>query len=124
MKANRKVQKDLIERALSTAKANLLEIEKRTDLTEDEKVSRVNKIMAATCAGVAVQPIPFADFFILTPLQAYMGTRIATIRGVPVSESYAQEVLLEIASVFASGLAFSLARCFFSLSLFSRRSSS
>jgi uncharacterized protein (DUF697 family) len=60
--------------------------------------------MAASCAGVAVQPIPFADFFVLTPLQAYMGTRIAAIRGIPITDSKAKEIILEIASLVGLGL--------------------
>lgn len=75
------------------------EIEKRTDLTSEEKVSRITHITCAACAGVAVQPIPFADIFILTPIQAYMGSRIAAIRGVPVSESEASTIIKEILGV-------------------------
>jgi uncharacterized protein (DUF697 family) len=54
---------------------------------------------------VAIQPIPFADIFILTPIQAYMGTRIAAIRGVPVSESEASDVIKEILGVIGMGVA-------------------
>ena len=68
-------------------KANVTEIEYRDDLSDDEKVKRITHIACAACAGIAVQPIPFADIFILTPTQAYFGSRIGAIRGVPVSES-------------------------------------
>ena len=60
-------------------------IEERTDLSDGQKVTRIINITASVCAGVATQPIPFADIFILTPIQAFMGTRIAAVRGVPVS---------------------------------------
>ena len=83
----------------------IFEIEKRTDLTTEEKVSRITHITCATCAGVAVQPIPFADIFILTPIQAYMGSRIAAIRGVPVSESEASTIIKEILGVIGMGFA-------------------
>lgn len=89
---------------LEKLKSELLEIEDRTDLSPDEKVRQVTHISCATCAGIAIQPIPFADIFILTPIQIYMGTRIAAIRGVPVSEAEAEEVLKEI--VGAIGLGF------------------
>ena len=84
-------------------KSEIFEIEKRSDLTTEEKVSRITHITCATCAGVAVQPIPFADIFILTPIQAYMGSRIAAIRGVPVSESEASTIIKEILGVIGMG---------------------
>lgn len=89
---------------LGKLKSELLEIESRSDLTQDEKVRQVTHISCASCAGIAIQPIPFADIFILTPVQIYMGSRIAAIRGVPVSESEAETVLKEI--VAALGLGF------------------
>lgn len=92
---------DLIDRV----KRQIFEIEERTDLTTEEKVSRITHITCATCAGVAVQPIPFADIFILTPIQAYMGTRIAAIHGVPVSESEAADIIKEILGVIGMGFA-------------------
>lgn len=84
-------------------KREIFEIEKRTDLSAEEKVSRITHITCATCAGVAVQPIPFADIFILTPIQAYMGSRIAAIRGVPISESEASTIIKEILGVIGMG---------------------
>lgn len=83
----------------------IFDIEERTDLTTGEKVSQITHITCATCAGVAIQPIPFADIFILTPIQAYMGSRIAAIRGVPVSESEAADVIKEILGVIGMGFA-------------------
>ncbi len=88
----------------SSAKEKLFSVENDDSLTDDEKVSKMIKITSAVCAGIAIQPIPFADFFILTPIQAFMGTRIASIRGVPVSESEAKDIIVEIASVVGLGL--------------------
>ena len=36
-------------------------IEKSTNLTPDEKVNRIIGTTSALCAGIAIQPIPFAD---------------------------------------------------------------
>lgn len=83
--------------------SEIFDIEKRTDLTIDQKVSQITHIACATCAGVAIQPIPFADILILTPIQAYMGSRIAAIRGVPVSESEASDLIKEILGVIGMG---------------------
>ncbi len=78
--------KQLVAKARNRINREVLDIEKRTDLTDDQKVSRIITIFSTTCAAIAVQPIPFADFFILTPLQAFMGTRISAIRGMPLGE--------------------------------------
>lgn len=79
-------------------------IEERDDLTDDQKVHQIIIVFSSICAGVAIQPIPFADVFILTPIQAYMGTRISAIRGMPLSEKEVGEVLKEIAGVVGLGL--------------------
>lgn len=78
-------------------------IEKRDNLSDDQKVNQITIVFSSICAGVAIQPIPFADIFVLTPIQAYMGTRISAIRGMPLSEKEVGEVLKEIAG--AVGLA-------------------
>lgn len=82
----------------------LLEIENREDLTDDQKVNRVRHVTCAVCAGFAVQPIPFADIFVLTPIQALGGTKIATIRGVKIAEQGVGEIIKEIAGVVGLGL--------------------
>ena len=51
------------------------------NISPDEKVDKLLLRFAAICGAVAVQPIPFADIFILTPIQLYMGTLIAEARG-------------------------------------------
>jgi len=90
---------------LDTLKNEVTEIEHRTNLTTKDKVSRITHICCATCAGVAIQPIPFADILLLTPIQAYMGSRIAAIRGVPVSEADIAQTLKELGGVIGVGFA-------------------
>jgi len=85
-------------------KKEITEIEHRTDFTDEQKVSRITHIACATCAGVAIQPIPFADIFVLTPIQAYFASRIAAIRGVPVSESDASDWIKEIIGIVGMGI--------------------
>ncbi|MBC8255694.1 MAG: hypothetical protein H8E85_00090 [Candidatus Marinimicrobia bacterium] len=99
-----KKQESLIAKFRKKLEDNITNIENRTDLSDDEKVLRIIKTFAAGCAGFAVQPIPFADFFVLTPIQAYMGSRIGAIRGMPISESKATEIFKEIAGVVGLGL--------------------
>lgn len=95
---------DIIEKAKGKIKVNILEIEHRTDITNDEKADLIIKLFSGTCAAIAIQPIPFADFFVLTPIQAYMGTRLAAIRGLKFKDSEIKVFLKEIASVIGLGL--------------------
>ena len=47
------------------------------DIPPDEKVRKLLLRFSGLCGAIAVQPIPFADIFVLTPIQLYMGTLIA-----------------------------------------------
>jgi len=94
----------ILAKAKSIAEREVLQVEKRTDLSEDQKVDKIIVIFSGICAGVAVQPIPFADFFILTPIQAFMATRIAAIRGVTVTQAKATDNLKELVGVIGLGL--------------------
>ena len=85
-------------------KKEITEIEHRSDLSDNEKVARITHIACATCAGIAIQPIPFGDIFFLTPVQAYLGSRVAAIRGVPVSKSATSDVIKEIIGVIGMGI--------------------
>ena len=95
---------DWIQSARARLQKEVLQIENRTDLTDDEKVSKIIVIFSTVCAAIAVQPIPFADIFILTPRQAFMGTRLAAIRGLRLSEAETTDIIKEIAGVVGMGL--------------------
>ena len=96
---------DIIEIAKKKIAAEITDIENRTDLSDDQKRSRIIRIFSVTCAAVAVQPIPFADIFVLTPIQAYMGVRLSAIRGMPLSDAEATDLLKEIAGIVGLGMA-------------------
>lgn len=96
---------DILESAKKKIQAEITDIENRSDLSDDQKRSRVIHIFSVTCAAVAVQPIPFADIFVLTPIQAYMGVRLSAIRGMPLSEAESKDLLKEIAGVVGLGMA-------------------
>ncbi len=59
---------------------------------------------SAICAGVAVQPIPFADIFILTPIQALMGKELANAHGIKLTEQESKDVVKEIIGVIGLGI--------------------
>jgi uncharacterized protein (DUF697 family) len=83
---------------------NLTDIESRDDLSANEKSNRIIQIFSATCAGAAVQPIPFADIFVLTTIQAYMAERLAAVRGVPMAQGSAMDLVTDLARVIGLGM--------------------
>jgi len=96
--------KSVLNRAINIAKKEVFEIEHREDLSEKEKVSQIIKVFSGICAAVAVQPIPFADFFILVPIQAVMGTRIAAIYQISVTERKVTTIIKRMFSLIGMGL--------------------
>ena len=94
----------LLSRARAKLEREVLEIEHRTDLTDQQKVDKIIVIFSVVCGGIAVQPIPFADIFILTPLQAYMGQRLAAIRGLKLSEQQSTDLIKQLMGVVGMGL--------------------
>jgi len=71
------------------------------NISPEKKVDKLLIFFSSVCAATAVQPIPFADIFILTPIQLYMGTLIAHARGYKFSMS---EIYKEILGLL--GLSF------------------
>ena len=94
---------DRIDKLKTRLREEITAVEKRADLTAEEKVNRIRHATCALCAGLAVQPIPFADMFILTPLQGYMGVKIAQIHGLRISEQGALEILKELGGLIGLG---------------------
>ena len=86
----------IADKIIGKLKREYVDIENREDITDDEKVTQIINITASICAGLALQPIPFQDTYILTPIQAFMGTRIAAIRGIPVSRNDAITTVKEL----------------------------
>jgi len=89
---------------LNKIKKEFFKIENRKDLNDDEKVNQLIIIGSSICAAAAVQPIPFADIFILTPIQAYIGTRIGAVRGFKLSNKQIKDLIVEISGVVGLGL--------------------
>lgn len=79
-------------------------IELREDLSHAKKISNITYIACATCAGVSIQPLPFADILLLTPLQGYFASRIAAIHGVLISENEALDWVKEIVALAGLGM--------------------
>jgi uncharacterized protein (DUF697 family) len=95
---------NIISRTKEKLQQEVFALEKRNDLTEDQKVKQLITIFSTTCAAIAIQPIPFADIFVLTPIQGIMGKKIADIKGYSITESGAIDVFKEIAGLVGLGL--------------------
>jgi uncharacterized protein (DUF697 family) len=73
-------------------------------ISEDAKIRVIINLTALTCAIVAIQPIPFADFFVLTPIQLAMVITMSRVMGMPVGKHGAREVIAYVAGVVGLGL--------------------
>jgi len=80
-----------------------INIERNQAYSTEEKIQRIIFTTAAICAGVALQPIPFADMPILTTIQGFMGWKIAKIRGIELTQEGAMEVVKYIGGVVGIG---------------------
>lgn len=89
---------------LKKLQSEFFSIENRSDITDDEKVTQIIKITSVVCASLAIQPIPFADIFVLTPIQGLMGSRIAAVRGIPISKNDSIETVKQILGTIGLGL--------------------
>lgn len=98
-------QQSLFKKYKSQLSKEFFEIENNEALTSDEKVKKIIGTTSLICAAVAIQPIPFADIFILTPIQAFMGHKIAKIRGINLKESGVADVAKYIGGVVGGGFA-------------------
>lgn len=98
------MSKDIIEKVKEKINKELSNIENREDLSRDEKVEQVCRIFGTFCGAMAVQPIPFADIFVLTPIQAYMGKKIADIHGYSIGEEGVLQVVKELSATVGMGL--------------------
>lgn len=72
-------------------------------VSKEGKVQCIIQATALTCGIVAAQPIPFADFFILTPIQLVMVTALNKVLDSPFEESSLKEILTSLVGVIGWG---------------------
>lgn len=72
-------------------------------INKETKVQMVIHMTSLVCAIVAAQPIPFADIFVLTPIQLIMTTALNKILGNPFKESEKEEILTSLLGVIGWG---------------------
>src|SRR6185437_4479502 len=78
-------------------------IESNRGYSTEEKIRRIIYATAGICGVVAMQPLPFADIFALTPIQCYMGYKIAQIRGINLAEEDISQTFKSIAGAVGMG---------------------
>jgi uncharacterized protein (DUF697 family) len=96
--------KEAVERRVEKVRKDIIDVEGREDFSVEEKVSQLIHVCCATCAGLATQPIPFADILILIPIQTIFAMRIANVHGVEISEAETKELITEVIAVAGIGL--------------------
>ncbi|WP_192930893.1 YcjF family protein [Deinococcus sp. AJ005] len=74
-------------------------------LSRDENVDEVIKSAALLSGAVAIEPIPFADILVITPVQAKMVLHIGKIYGFDISPERALEIVRELGVTIAYGMA-------------------
>ena len=79
----------------------IFSIEKRSDITEDEKINELIISTSIVCAAIATQPFPGWDIFLLTPVQIYLGKKIAQVRKAKIDSFSA---IYEIAGAIGLGI--------------------
>jgi len=72
--------------------------------SEEVRVRRLITLTAGVCAVVAMQPLPFADTLVLTPIQGFMCWKIGEVMGFPMKEKDGGTLLREIAGLIGMGL--------------------
>lgn len=73
-------------------------------IEEQERINKVILVTAAVCAAIAVQPIPFADIAVLTPIQGFMAMKIGKIKGFDISFDRSKEIVVELGGVVGMGI--------------------
>ncbi len=72
-------------------------------VSKEVKVNCIIQATALTCAIVAAQPIPFADIFVLTPIQLVMMASLNKVLGNPFEDGSLKEILTSLIGVVGWG---------------------
>lgn len=73
--------------------------------SKEENVEEVIKSAAMLSGAVSVEPIPFADILLITPVQVKMVLHIGKIYGFDITAERAKEIVQELGATVAYGMA-------------------
>ncbi|WP_425147646.1 YcjF family protein [Deinococcus sp.] len=71
----------------------------------DENAEEVIRGAALLCGAIAVEPLPFADLLLITPMQIKMVLHVGKIYGFEVTPERAREIVQELGVTVAYGIA-------------------
>ncbi|WP_019585951.1 YcjF family protein [Deinococcus apachensis] len=74
------------------------------DLSPEENAEEVIRSAALLSGAIAVEPVPFADILLITPVQAKMVLHIGKIYGFDITPDRAREIVQELGATVAYGL--------------------
>lgn len=74
-------------------------------LSREENVDEVIKSAALLSGAIAVEPIPFADVLLITPVQVKMVLHVGKVYGFEITPERALEIVQELGATVAYGLA-------------------
>ena len=72
--------------------------------SREENAEEVIRSAALLCGAVAVEPLPFADLLIITPVQMKMVLHIGKIHGFEITAERAREIMAELGTTMAYGM--------------------
>ena len=75
----------------------------KPELTPEQNVEEVTRSAALLCGAIAVEPLPFADILLITPLQMKMVAHIGLIYGFKPDRSRIKDIVAELGATFAFG---------------------
>jgi uncharacterized protein (DUF697 family) len=73
------------------------------ELTQEQNVEEVTRSAALLSGAIAVEPLPFADILLITPLQMKMVAHIGLIYGFKLDRSRIKDIVAELGATFAFG---------------------
>ncbi|MDV3002575.1 MAG: hypothetical protein N5P05_004230 (plasmid) [Chroococcopsis gigantea SAG 12.99] len=98
------IPEDKIKREGESLKNFLKALIDDPSIPENDKLTVIIHLTSLTCAVVAVQPIPFADLFILSPIQVVMVTMMSRVLGNPLGKQGPEELIASIVGVVGWGV--------------------
>ncbi|MBB5356528.1 uncharacterized protein (DUF697 family) [Anoxybacillus mongoliensis] len=95
---------DIIQNRTKKLKEILYLISDDVSVSPEKRIRLIIHASSLVCALVAIQPLPFADIFVLTPIQVVMVIYISRVLGNPIGENGAKEVLSYTIGVIGWGV--------------------
>lgn len=104
LKIDIKKVKESIQQKSRELKESLDLVVEDPSLNNNAKVNIIINATALACAIIAIQPLPFADIFILSPIQVIMVTYLSKVLGLNTDNTKANELLVYLLGTLGWGV--------------------